>query len=299
MDPQRRAFYRLAFRNALLEMKGKAFEGWFARLAGFALGPDFERVRPYGAQGDWKADARSVNDQTIYQCYAPETMREDRVVAKIEADFAGAVENWANWMKRWVFVHNDARGLPPRVLERLDLLRSRHRLLKIEVWSEAELTALADRMELAGWESLFGVVPSRHDIEGVAPDHVAEVVRSLEQIEPTPGEEPIRRPPVDKIARNALSESVMALLRAGKRKDPLVKQIIETHHRPDSGERIAEAFRARYRALKETEESPDDIFLGLQRYIGVGGSPKHQVAALAVLSYLFDRCDIFEDPDAP
>lgn len=30
-----------------------------------------------------------------------------------------------------------------------------------------------------------------------------------------------------------------------------------------------------------------------------GGDPKRQGAALAVLSYFFESCDIFEDPTAP
>ena len=36
----------------------------------------------------------------------------------------------------------------------------------------------------------------------------------------------------------------------------------------------------------------------LQHYAGTGGEPKQQNAALAVLSYFFERCDIFEDPEA-
>ena len=297
MDALQRAFYRSRFREAFLERKGKAFEDWFARLAEFALGPDFEHVRPYGAEGDWKADARTRSDHTIYQCYAPETFSRDNLKAKMAADFAGAIQHWSGWIERWVFVHNDIRGLAAAIYAQQDRLRARHPAITIEVWGEAALTELADRMDLAGWESLFGVVPSQSDSGTVAPADIAEAIRDLEQLDPTPGEEPIHAPSVDKIARNELSEYVVRLLTAGKPKDQLVKRFFESHHRPDHGEKVAEAFRARYRSLRQAQKPPDDIFLGLQRYVGIGGSPKRQIATLAVLSYLFDRCDIFEDPE--
>lgn len=299
MDALQRALYWSRFRAAFLERKGSAFQDWFGDLAEFALGSDFERIRPYGAEGDFKADGRTLSDQTVYQCYAPETLRQDRLIAKIKDDFAGAVGHWSGWMRRWVFVHNDLRGLPPRTLQTLDELRASHQSIEVEIWSRAALTRLADRMDLLGWEALFDVVPSRTDGEAVATEDVAEVIRHLQQAEPPSGEEPMQPPSVDKIAKNELSPEVQELLRIGQRKDPLVKRFLEKHHRPELGERIAEAFRRRYGELKERERSPDDIFLGLQRAFGDRGTPKREVASLAVLSYLFYRCDIFEDPEAP
>ena len=297
MDDVRRAFYRPRFREALLDRKGKAFEDWFTRLAEFALGSDFERVRPYGAEGDSKTDARTRSDRTIYQCYAPETLSRDRLIAKMNDDFTGAVANWPNWIRRWVFVHNDLRGLAKAIYDHQDALRSMHPSVEIEIWGEAALTRLADRMDLSGWETMFGVVPSRNDVEALAPDDVAEVIRYLEREEPSPEGETVRAPSVDKIAKNALSGDVLRLLKVGQQKDHLVRRFFESHPRPHVGDNIAEAFRLRYRELRDAGQPPDDIFAGLQRATGERGSPKRQVAALAVLSYLFDRCDIFEDPD--
>ena len=299
MDAQQRAFRWLQFKNALLEKKGKAFEEWFARLAEFAMGPDFVRIRPYGAEGDRKADGRSRGDRTIYQCYAPEALKQGPLIAKIEEDFAGAVRHWGDWMERWVFVHNDARGLSPEVVRRLDALQSRHPSVVIETWSEGQLAKLAARMDPAGWELVFGPAPSQSDIEGVVLDDVADVISYLEQAEPSPAEVPLTAPSVDKIAKNELSGDVLELLRTGKRKDHLVKRFFESYPRPYFGEKIAEAFRGRYRELRDSGVVPDDIFVGLQSATGAPSSAKGQVAALAVLSYLFDRCDIFEDPETP
>ncbi len=52
----------------------------------------------------------------------------------------------------------------------------------------------------------------------------------------------------------------------------------------------------RYAELKALDLPADKIFKHLQDYAGMNGEPKRQGAALAVLAYFFDSCDIFEDP---
>ena len=81
----------------------------------------------------------------------------------------------------------------------------------------------------------------------------------------------------------------------GRRKERLVETWFNRTPNVDMGERIAEAFRGRYAELKGTGRSADKIFTHLQQYAGTGGDPAQQNAALAVLSYFFERCDIFED----
>jgi hypothetical protein len=44
--------------------------------------------------------------------------------------------------------------------------------------------------------------------------------------------------------------------------------------------------------------SPDEIFTELQTFAGgMDGVPSQQAAVLSVMSYFFERCDIFEDAD--
>lgn len=297
LDRWERSFYQLHFQLAFRTKEAEEFEEWFCRLAGFALGADFERIRPYGAEGDRKADGRTRSDGTIYQCYAPRTVRADRVRAKIREDFAGARRHWPRFLKRWVFVHNDREGLAAPVIEELDALGESGMAIAVEAWAEEALVRLFERLDIAGLESLFGVAPSPADRETLAPEDVDEVVRHLEGAEAAGGLAPIREPSVDKIDKNALSEHVVVLLRAGKSKDDVIREFFEKHPAPDTGERVANGFRRRYAALRKMGRSSDDIFVRLQQYMGVGESAKFQVAALAVMSYLFDRCDIFEDPD--
>lgn len=294
MDDVQAAFYRMRFRIAFLEKKGAEFQDWFAKLAARAFGPDFEAVRPYGNQGDLKCDGRRISTRTIFQCYAPYQMKQAVLNAKIDEDFRGAHQNWRD-MAQWVLVLN-VRELPPLSSQRIDGLRRDNPNLKIEVWTEAELQKLADGLPLADQEALFGFAPSKSGLETLTLDELRPVIDDLRRMDPEPGQEPLAPPSVDKLAKNALSDDAAGLLRAGRRKEALVDAWFHKNRSADLGERIAEEFRRRYAQLRDSGLSPDDIFGHLQQYAGTGKEPGRQAAALAVLSYFFERCDIFEDP---
>lgn len=296
MDEVQTAFYRLQFRNAFLEKKGTEFHDWFAKLAGRAFGSDFEAIRPYGNQGDLKCDGRQVSTRTIFQCYAPHGMKQAELNAKMDRDFRGAYENWRGEMARWVLVHNDGRGLPPSSGQCVNALRRDHPDVQIEVWTEAELQKLAEGLPLADQQALFGFAPSKSGLETLTLDELRPVIDELRRMDPEPGREPLAPPSVDKLARNALSDDAAGLLRVGRRREALVDAWFRKNRSADLGERIAEAFRRRYAQLRGSGRSPDEIFGHLQQYAGTGGDPGRQAAALAVLSYFFERCDIFEDP---
>ena len=291
------AFYRLRFREAFLEKKGTEFQDWFTRLASYAFGSDYEAVRPYGAIGDLKCDGRRISTGTIFQCYAPYQHDSTQLNRKIEEDFRGAYEHWASDMKQWVLVHNDTRGLSPLSTRLIDQLRKCYPQVSIQVWTEAELHELASRLPLRSQQALFGFSPSRMGVETLMLPDLEPVIETLQRTDPEPGQEPLTPPSVDKLARNSLSNEAAGLLRLGRRKEALVDIWFSKSPNAELGERIAEAFRRRYAQLKGSDRSADGIFMHLQEYAGSGGEPRRQNAALAVLSYFFERCDIFEDPE--
>lgn len=297
MDEVQAAFYRLRFREAFLEKKGTEFQDWFVRLAGYAFGADFEAVRSYGKHGDFKCDGRRLSTGTIFQCYAPYQQTAAELDKKIDGDFRGALEHWDTWMNEWVLVHNDTRGLPPTSIQLLDDLRRDYPDVTIEVWTEPKLQELAAVLPLSAQQALFGPAPSQTGVETLMLEDLKPVIDALERMDAVPGEEPLTPPSVDKLARNALSDDAAALLKLGRRKEAMVETWFSKSPNAELGERIAEAFRRRYAELKKHERSPDGIFTQLQQYAGMGGDPARQSAALAVLSYFFERCDIFEDSD--
>ena len=295
MDEVQTAIYRLRFREAFLEKKGSEFQDWFVKLAGYAFGSDFEAVRPYGKQGDLKCDGRRVSTGTIFQCYAPDQMTATKLNNKVMQDFRGANTHWSNDMAGWVLVHNDGRGLPPSSIQFIDKLRECNPNINIEIWTEPKLQQLVDGLPLYAVQALFGYAPTKSGVETLMLEDLKPVIDALQRTDPIPGEEPLTPPSVDKLVRNSLSEDAAELLRVGRRKEALVETWLRRTPNADLGEQIAEAFRRRYAELKRAGRSPDRIFTHLQQYAGTGGEPAQQNAALAVLSYFFERCDIFED----
>jgi hypothetical protein len=265
-------------------------------LAGYTFGADFEEVRPYGRFGDLKCDGRRVSTKSIFQCYAPDTMKESDLIAKVDEDFHGARSHWADDMAEWIFVHNDGRGLPPNAVQHLDSLRNIHAPLKIETWSEPELFSLVMSLDLGALQALFGPAASIAIVDRLVMADLVPIIEALQRQDPNVGEPPLTPPSPEKLAKNALSEETAVLLRMGRRKSGLVETFFRKSPRPDLGERIAEAFRLRYADLKALDLPADTIFKHLQDYAGMNGEPKRQGAALAVLAYFFDNCDIFEDP---
>ncbi|WP_247896638.1 hypothetical protein [Azospirillum argentinense] len=114
MDETQRSFYGLMFENAYLREKGKAFETLFARVMGHGFVGDFEPVRPYGPKGDLKCDGFRPSDGTVFQSYAPDTMKLEALLAKMDEDFNGAVAHWGVRMRRWRSSITTSAGCRPR-----------------------------------------------------------------------------------------------------------------------------------------------------------------------------------------
>ena len=290
-------FYTLHCRIALLEKKGTAFQDWFVKLNGQVLGADFEAVRPYGREGDWKCDGRQLSTGTIFQCYAPETATVSKTIAKINDDFEGALAKWPDFMCRWVFVYNDPRGVPPAIADHLDQMRRDHPEIQIQCWGETQLFDLVGQLSADAKRNMFGAVPDQSLVDGLALEDLEPVIDALERHDPDPTDVLPPPPSALKLEKNALSADAACFLRMGRHKVRLVETYFRRTTPVELGEKIAEAFRRRYAYLTLLELSADQVFMHLQKYAGVRGEPKRQAAAMAVLAYLFDNCDIFEDQD--
>jgi hypothetical protein len=103
-------------------------------------------------------------------------------------------------------------------------------------------------------------------------------------------------PPKDKIKKNNLSGSVETLITTGIIQ---VKQVADyVDQSPDIyfGERLKQGFVNKYEQLKNEENMyGDDLFNALFDF-SCGGSHDftERAAGLAVLVYLFEKCDVFE-----
>lgn len=295
MDSLQRAFYGLKFENAFLRQKGKAFEDLFSRVMGHAFPGDFQAVRPYGNRGDLKCDGYRVSDKTVFQCYAPSAMKLVNMLAKMDEDFNGAVAHWGDRMDRWSFVHNEDDGLPADATQKLVDLGTANPDVSLDQTGYPELFAIVMALSVPQLEDLFGSVPSQRTMAQLDYEALRPVVSLIQKLSPDDNP-PLSAPSASKLDANDLTADAAELLRQGRRREPLVEQFFNDWPDPSFGEEIAQGFRERYQALKEEDLSPDQIFSELQTFAGgMDGTPPHQAAVLAVMSYFFERCDIFED----
>lgn len=291
-------WFSLQFQRAFLSKRGSAFQDFFADIMDAAYPGSFERVRPYGSRGDLKCDGFLRPEGLIFQVYAPREMRLNELCSKIRTDFNGAKRHWKGEMRAWAFVHNDSEGLPGDALKLLEDLRRRNARLRIETWSEPRLNTIALSMPRPALIRLFGRPPARHDFDTLGFEELAHVLQEIRGQRPHAELEEIRPVSPTKLEANALSPAAAWYLRLGRQRERLVEQYFETHPNPTFGEEIAVAFRERYAHLKAEGRTADSIFTALQEFAGgsTRGDAEHEAAILAVLSYLFERCDIFEPP---
>ena len=295
MDELQRHLFQLNFRIAFLESRGQAFEDLFSRIMGHAFTGDFQAVRPYGNKGDLKCDGYRVSDKTVFQCYAPKATKLDKLQAKVDEDFNGAVAHWGTRMQNWSFVHNDDDGLPADAIQQIADLGTANPQVNLGQMGYPELFEITMSLTPLQLEDLFGPAPTQRTLALLDFEALRPVVMLIQRVDPDDNP-PLAAPSASKLKANDLSDDAAELLRQGRRRERLVEDFFNQFPDPNFGEEIAQGFRERYQELKDQDLPADSIFMELQRFAGgMTGTPQHQAAVLAVMSYFFERCDIFED----
>jgi hypothetical protein len=297
MDELTQAYYELRFTVEFLRSNGDTFQGFFDCIMGFAYPADFIAVRPFGNIGDRKNDGYLKSERTLFQVYAPNELSQAETMAKINADFVGALPHWKAHFDTWVFVHNSTKGLPPDVAKLLLDLEAANKPLTLTQWGLAELTARFRKIKTDDLESLFGAAPSSEGKLALGFDELRLVLENVASFAHHEAGAP-KPVPAGKIEANALSANVGTLLRAGMEKAPLVGDFFAKWSDPEYGDRIAETFRAKYLALRASSPplTGDAMFDTLHMWAAGTAvrTSAQRVAVLAVLAFLFEQCEIFE-----
>ena len=294
------AFYELKFENEFLRSKGEAFQSFFERLMGFAHKGDFMACSPWGREGDRKNDGYLRSKRQLFQVYAPSVMTATKAKAKIAEDFAGAKQHWEKYFDSWVFVHNCDGGLPPHVLQLLLDLGQANPEIRIESWTFAELLVIFRELSDADKASLLEYSFNEDARKNLGFQDIQIVIENI-AAKPAPGmTDEVKAVPAGKIEANALSEAVATLIKEGMIKSSLVHDFFSQWHDEALGERLAVEFQKKYKNLRQDIHNPNLIFSELQSWIGgeQRGTAEHEWAILAVMTYYFERCDIFEKPRA-
>jgi hypothetical protein len=293
----RSAYYELAFRLRYVESTGDSFQDFFSTLMELRYPGDFVRVRPWGNVGDRKNDGYLRSKRKLFQCFAPRELTLAKSLKKIKEDFNAALPYWELYFDEWIFTHNDAKGIAPDVLRLLLDLSAQHAPLVAAHWGYTDFLIEFKALSASDVVSLLGPAPEMKDIVDV---RVRDVKLLLDHIalQPEPLTADVRPVPPAKLQYNQLSGAAATLLTTGMTRAEIVKKYLRGLSDPTRHDRISRAFQLRYQDLKSDGLPPDDILVGLQKFVAGDhvSNPSQQAATLAILAYFFEACEIFERP---
>jgi hypothetical protein len=155
-------------------------------------------------------------------------------------------------------------------------------------------------VDLRGWKSeheqwvrasLAQEIPSVGfaELEVVARGLLSQPMRPVDNMTLTP--------PAQKMERNLLTENSHFLLSIGLSKAREVEEYVShvSLIDPEFPERLKKGFREQYEKFLKEGSAGDELFALLHQYAsGYSYDFKRQSAGLAVLTYLFEKCEVFE-----
>ena len=298
-------WWRIALELRLRQCNGNAFQDFFSQVMSQLHGDDFVRVRPFGKLGDKGCDGYLSSSGQVFQCYGAmngETKQVAKLTKKMTDDFGTAAAKLVAIMREWHMVLNLIEGVPTEAITTLKALEAANPKLK---FGFIGLEGLAERVfkltpqQIGG---LLGPAASQADAKNLDIATLRQLVNDLAVAADAAQPEAVdlRPVPVDKLVYNKLPNHWKLLISGGWINAPLVSSYFERHPDPLTGDKIAALFKGKYNYFKAQNLAPGDIMAALfQLLTGIGSVlPQRQVAAQALLAFLFENCDIFErDPE--
>lgn len=289
--------FDIYFNNAMATMNQTKFEEWFAKMASRVYGTDFELIKAGGHHGDKKSDGRRISTETVYQCYAPESPATftANAAAKINDSFPAVLSYWPK-LKEWVFIHNNVDGIPTKVSDTVEAVRTKYPHVTISTASRSFLKdELHDKLTL---QQLIDVYPSASlNFSGVQMQHVRPLLKAIIDARTVnPDSDSFGEiPDESKLDFNALSlDSKHDIIRA-RPHIGIVDRYLAGVNNPQNVSIIQAEMRAKYLQLKDLGYDPDEILGKLLTFCFSGDTSTGRTAALIVVAYFFDACDIFEN----
>lgn len=283
----------------VLRLTATAFQDHFNDVMETVHGSDFMRVRPAGKTGDHKCDGYLKPTDTVFQVYAPTTVVIRKWANKIAADFTGAQAQWDS-MRGWIFVHNNYDGLPADIAKQLLGLGKANPKLTIDQWSPQHLCSMTKELSLDRLQPLFGNPPTDSDMRTLDRSDIATAVAGLvtEGQRWVPGPADLSTVNPRKIDYNRLTEHPRRLLTAGMTQARMVDEYFANHPEPTLRDRTAAFMKADWLHLQSQGVDGDEAFHSLydRALPSASGGSRQVTAALALLAYLFESCEIFENP---
>lgn len=313
MNAAQKLIARRMMKLRILEAKATEYQRLFERVMSYAF-PEFTPIKPYGRIGDRKNDGYIHSQGLFFQVYAPEKPEADSsavsAASKAACDFEGLKKGWSQNtpVREFRFAYNDEyRGSPPPLEEALAKIRSQHKI-------EARTFLAKDLEDVAlglADDQLFDVIGAvvleDQYFEAVDFGVLAEVVKHVHSQQVAVSADGVLTAPdfKEKIQFNGLSSPVASLLTVGSFQSEAVADFFSMNSefaRQSLRNQLSglyERSRTRF-SDRASDEVGDLVFFDLLKLMtpaGPGAAP--QQAAIVVMAFYFEACDVFEAPNAP
>lgn len=319
MDATSKLIARNMFKLRVHEAKGTAFQKLFEKVMVYRSS-GFTPIKPHGNIGDRKNDGYIRSEGRYFQVYAPEDPESSHSVAtaasKAANDFEGLKAFWESLapIRDFRFVFNDEyRGSPPPLEAALAKIRDEHGI-EASAFLAKDLEADALSLPQDQLVDIIGVpIPEVGLLDSVDFGILREVIcHVLEQRLPIKADGVLNAPDFnEKIKINGLSQAVASLLTVGSYQSEAVEDYFSKNSnfaRQEVRDRLSAMYqlsRHRYTGGVESANTADLVFFDLLNTVTPSSrnAPAQQQAAvqdaaIVVMAYYFEACDIFEVPYA-
>ena len=282
-------------------LRGDAFQDFISDVYALAFGEDFTRVRARGRAGDGGVDGFLRSDGKVLQCYGADRTADRRgtyVQAKIERDFAHALSSFP-YMRSWRFVHNMFDGIAFEGEVAITKLRDAYPDISIDAVSLDHVQELIFKLDETVIEDLLGPGLETFAYSGI---DVSDLNLLLQKLASSPVQadlgSTVKIVPREKMKHNELSPNAELILDRQFEID--VTRLVEGAGDPTFGDRVAATLKIKYERQRAEGIKPNNILMNLVYFVlgeGRAGTPSFEehMAACAIVSYFFYRCDVFED----
>jgi hypothetical protein len=298
-----------ALRNALdlklRRCRGDMLQHFFGEVGAKVWKDNFIPATAHYTQGDLKCDGLLQEPLTVFACYGPTNGGDGQsegataqAVAKVKDDFQGALKQWPD-LKGWMFVSNYVQGIPPQITAKILQIEKEHPDLAIGQIGVAKFEQLIFDMEIEEIEALLGDAASEVDFRALQLPEIQVVIDGVMAKSPDANmsDDKPAVVPAEKLEFNGLSAVYREFIMLGFRNAARVDNYLLNHPNPTLGELVARAFKTKYLELKSQHLAADTIMEVLYDFTqgGQQTSTPRAVAIWSLLSYLFEKCTIFED----
>lgn len=313
MTSNEKMLARYMFKLRVYRSEGFAFENLFGEVMEYSS-PAFQKIEPYGNQGDRGNDAYEKDAGRYYQVYAPKNPSDSKAnaISKVKGDFADKLmPYWGVFCvpKEYIFVFNDKyHGSIFDIEKTLAELKSDFNLDDARVFCSSHLEKTFLGLSPDEMMSIVGAIPSIENT--IFADYVVfgEVIEHILKTPPKYGvpEKLISPDFEEKITFNNL-EAWGDTLRAKAREVWQVDEYLsmsadfpKQNLRDNLAGYYAESILNNYVSTEGT--SVEDLRF---TYIFEKIAPDHRDpirtrlirdAALVLMAKYFETCDIFEEP---